>query len=295
MTAVQLLALGGALLTAGLLGALVYLLPWRPDPSDAIGRISAAPAGSTPIAGDRHRLGQWALRRLPSGWNRVPASDLAVVDRTPASLLTEKALAAVFGLIAGPLASWAVLAWGIGIVPPVAVPVAASLLAAVALWFLPDLELGRQANAARESLGRAVGAYLELVAMERQAGSGPRQAMQIAAGIGDTTLFRHLRRELDRTGWNGQPPWDALEAVATQLGLPVLSDMADTIRLGGEEGAQIAGPLRARATALRTQARTGAQARANATAERLTLPGLVVGMVFTLILIGPSLAALLGP
>lgn len=296
MTAVQLLAAGGALLTAGLIGLLVWALPWHPDPVDAVGRITnlrAQPAPDALVADSR--LGRWAQRRLPPAWTRTPAADLAIVGTSPGRFLGEKVTASLCGLVGMPLAAWALLAWGIGIVPPVAVPVAASLVAAVALWFLPEVNLRRDAARAREAVGRAIGAYLELVAMERQAGSGPRQAMQVAAGIGNSTLFAHLRRELDRSGWNGQPPWDALDAVAAQLGLPVLGDMADTIRLGGEEGAQIAGPLRARATALRAQARTGAQARANATAERLSLPGLVMGLVFTLILVGPSLAALLGP
>lgn len=295
MTAIQLLAAGGALVTAGLIGLLVCLVPGRPDPVDALNRITNPSSGIASGAASDSSLGGWALQRLPSAWTRTPTTDLAILGTTPGRFLGEKMVASLCGLIGVPLLAWLVLLWGVGVDPPIGVPVAVSLVAALGLWFLPDLNLRRDAVRARESIGRATGAYLELVAMERQAGSGPRQAMQIAAGIGDSTLFRHLRRELDRSGWNGQPPWAALDQAAAQLGLPVLADMADTIRLGGEEGAQIVAPLRARATALRAQTRTGAQARANATAERLSLPGLVMGLVFTLILIGPSIAALLGP
>lgn len=299
MTAVQILGFAGALTTAGLIGLIRCLLPARPDPVAALERLSTNP---TPPPADRtgdsrgyDLMGHWALRRLPQAWTRVSAADLAVTETTATRFLGEKVASSMLGLMLAPLLGWGLLVWGLEISPPVAVPVGVSLAGAVALWFVPNLKLRRDAAERREELGRAVSAYCELVAMERQVGSGPRQALQFAATIGNTTVFTEIRRELDRSGWDGQQPWQALHTVANRLGLPALADVADAIRLGGEEGSQISGPLRARAASLRTQARTNAQAKANSTSEKLDLPGLVIGMVLSIILLGPPLAALLGP
>ena len=294
MTGVWLAALDGALMAAGLLGVVWYLTPARVDLGDALQRISSPPRPhripDAPTSGTE-RVGAWTLRHLPSGlWQMAPLRDLEILHKPVSAFYGEKALVALIGLLATPLLVWLFSLSGLHL--PIVIPVAGTLAIAAGLWFLPDLDVHRRAIEARAEFNRALGAYFELVAMERQAGSGARHAVEVAATVGDSWVFTRISQELARSGWAGQTPWEALHNLGEQLSLPALGDLADIMRLGGEEGAQVVTSLRARAAAMRTQMRTDAVTHANNTAERLTLPGLVMGMLFTVILVAPSLAAM---
>ena len=157
---------------------------------------------------------------------------------------------------------------------------AASLALAGALWFLPNLNVRDDAKRGRLEFHRALGAYVDLVALERNSGSGPRQAMEAAAGIGHSWVFHRVGEELARSRWSGQAPWDALTTLADEVGVPELADLADIMRLSGEEGAQVYATLRARSTALRTALLTNAQGKANELSERMVVPGSLLGVVF---------------
>ena len=92
--------------------------------------------------------------------------------------------------------------------------------------------------------------------------------MEAAAEVGDSWVFTRLSEELTRSRWSGQPPWDALHALADELGLPELDDFADIMRLSGEEGCQRLHHLRARSAAMRTAMLNDEIAEANAVGER---------------------------
>jgi Flp pilus assembly protein TadB len=290
----MLAAVTGALVVIGVAGITWYALPARVDLADALDRISATPRSQQYIEAPTtgvEQAGVWVLRHLPAPlWRLTPTRDLEILQRSVSAFYGQKALPALIGLATTPLTAWLLGLLGASL--PFPVPVGASLAVATGLWFYPDLDVRHKAAEARREFARALGAYLELVAMERQTGSGARQALEEAATIGDSWVFSRISQELARSGWDGQTPWDALHRLSDQLGLPELGDLADIMRLGGEQGAQVVSILRTRANALRDQQRTDAVNHANSTAERLTLPGLVMGAVFTLILILPSLAAL---
>ena len=97
------------------------------------------------------------------------------------------------------------------------------------------------------------------------------------------------REELTRSRWSGLPPWDALHALADELGLPELDDFADIMRLSGEEGAPVYTNLRARSAAMRTAMLNDEIAEANAVGERMTIPGSLLGVIFMALLVAPSL------
>src|SRR3546814_17692470 len=80
-----------------------------------------------------------------------------------------------------------------------------------------DLNAVDDAKRARVEFARALGAYIDLVALERHNGSGVRQAMESAAEVADSWVFRRLSEELGRSRWSGLPPWDALHALAEEL------------------------------------------------------------------------------
>ena len=187
----------------------------------------------------------------------------------------------------GPLLGWFFELLGLGL--PIAIPAIGSLGLAAAMFFLPNYNAIDDARKARLEFTRALGAYIDLVALERNNGSGVRQSMEAAAQVGDSWVFTRLGEELTRSRWSGLPPWDALHALADELGLPELDDFADIMRLSGEEGASVYANLRARSAAMRTAMLNDEITEANAVGERMTIPGSLLGVIFMALLVAPSL------
>ena len=298
MTGVQLAITAGALVSIGIVLAAWRLTPAAPDLADVVDRLSPSypsrrhASAPTPVTGSTERLGRWGMRHLPPRvWGAIPARELALLRRSVASYYGQKIVFAVLGLVFPVLLTGAVGLFGF--TPPVVIPVAGSIALATGMWFLPNLNLRSDAHHARTEFQRALGAYVDLVALERNAGSGPRQAMEVAAGIGHNWVFHRIGEELARSRWSGQAPWDALTSLADDLGLPELGDLADIMRLSGDEGAQVYATLRARSTALRTAMLTDAHGQANDVSERMVIPASLLGVVFIALLVTPALLRLL--
>ena len=205
----------------------------------------------------------------------------------------QKLLFAAVGLVAAPLLS--VLFTALGWHLPVLLPVGATLLLAGGLFMLPDYNVRDDANRARSEFARTLGAYIDLVALERNAGSGPRQALDVAAAVGDGWVFRRLREELAYSSWSGEQPWDALRRLSCELGVTELADLADIMRLSGEEGAQVYGQLRSRSSAMRAAMLNDEVARANTVGEKLSIPMSLLGVIFLVILVTPALLRVMAP
>jgi len=298
MTGAQLALASGALITLGLVLAVWRLGAAAPDLADVVDRLSPTygrrqhQAADVPVTGGKERLGLWAMRHLPAGvWGTIPTRELALLRMSLPRYYGEKIVFALLGLVFPSLLTVAVGLFGFQL--PVVIPVAASLALAGLLWFVPNLNVRGDAKHGRMEFNRALGAYVDLVALERNAGSGPRQAMEIAASIGHSWVFRRVGEELARSRWSGQAPWDALTVLADDLGVPELADLADIMRLSGEEGAQVYATLRARSTAMRTAMLTNAQGKANEVSERMVVPGSLLGVVFIALLVTPALLRLL--
>ena len=295
MNTLQLLMLAGMLVAAGVATFVWWASPAEPDLADALDRISPRPATTAvpaAVPGDwTARVGLWALRRLPGGWVRVPARDLAVLRKTVGSFSGDKLAFAGLAALAVPLLSW-LISWTVPL--PVTVPVVATLAAMVAGWFLPDLNVKQDAAKARAEFSRALGSYTDLVALERHGGgSGTRQAMELAADVGDSWPFHRVSEELARSRFSGQQPWDALHSLADSLAVTDLDDLADIMRLCGEEGAPVYDTLRARSAANRNALLTHDLGEANEVGERMFIPASVTAVVFLAILIIPAILRLL--
>jgi len=292
-TGLQLALLSGGLIALGLVLLVARWLPATPDLADALSRLTptrprtgavAAPAAPT----GKERLGIWAMKAMPpSMWARTPARELALLRIPLARFYGEKLTFGFLGLLIPPLLAWFFGLIGLGF--PVAIPALASLGLAVVMFFLPNYNAVDDAKRARLEFTRALDAYIDLVALERTNGSGVRQAMEAAADVGDSWVFTRLSEELTRSRWSGIPPWDALHALAEELGLPDLDDMADIMRLSGEEGASVYTNLRARSAAMRTAMLNDEITEANAVGERMTIPGSLLGVIFMGLLVAPSL------
>jgi Flp pilus assembly protein TadB len=284
----------GALAGAGLTLVVAQLVPAPPDLGAALARLSQQRRSPPEVAGKglRETLGHSLLARggtLPG--LRPPMRELAIVRVQPHEWLGEKVLLAVVGLAFPPFLT-AVLDI-LGVPLPWVVPAVVSLALGALFFVLPSLTLRERAASARQDFARAVGAYIELVALERLAGAGTSQALENAAQVGHSWVFERIREELLRSRLSGTTPWDSLSGLAEELGVPELGDLSDIMRLAGEEGAQVYEALRARGRSLRTAMLTREQARANAASERMVLPVAMLALCFALLVATPAMYRLL--
>jgi hypothetical protein len=292
-TGLQLALAAGALISLGVVLLATRLMPAEPDLAEALSRLTPArgrtgAVATTDAATGKERVGVWAIKALPPAmWVRTPTRELALLRIPLARFYGDKLTSAFLGLLIPPVLALFFHLIGLGF--PVAIPAAASLALAVMMFFLPNYNAIDDAKKARLEFTRALGAYIDLVALERLNGSGVRQGMEAAAEVGDSWVFTRLSEELTRSRWSGLPPWDALHTLADELGLPELDDFADIMRLSGEEGASVYTNLRARSAAMRTAMLNDEITEANAIGERMTIPGSLLGVIFMALLVTPSL------
>jgi hypothetical protein len=169
----------------------------------------------------------------------------------------------------------------------------ASLALAAALFFVPDVDLHRRAAIARDKLRRVVCAYLELVALERAGDAGTVEALERAATVGDSPGFVLIRDALTGAELAGKPPWQGLTDLAETVGVPELGDIADIMRISGEDGAAVYATLRARAASLRTQLLTASATQANTASEHMIVPVALLGIAFMALIGYPAFARIL--
>jgi hypothetical protein len=279
------IALAGAAVGTGTAMAIAAAVPTTPDLKAVLGRLEPPPVtADTEGVGSRWRAFDPLAERL--GLQRY-RSDLALVQETAGDLAARKVGYAAIGLVFPPLLATASTV--LGVRPPVPVPVVASLLLAVVLFFVPDVDLRRRAAEVRAEMRRAVCIYLELVALERLADAGASEALERAADIGDGRAFTLIRDALLRARVFGVPPWRELQRAATQLRVPELGDVADIMRLSGEDGAAVYLTLRARATSLRAALLNDDATRSNAASEHMVIPVALLGLSFMALLAFPAL------
>ena len=299
VTTLRLAIVCGAAAGLGLTLLVARLLPAHPDLVATLGRERTRRLTGLEADSRTHRprsitdrLGVWVERHATGVmWARVPTRELRMLRIPVHHYFGEKALFALIGLAFPSIATALLALFGIRL--PVTIPVIASLTLAAVLSFLPDYNARDNAAKARQEFVRALGAYVDLVALERHAGAGATQALDSAAAVGDSWVFERIREELARARWSGHPPWDGLADLADDLQLPELADLADIMRLSGEEGATVYASLRARSAGMRAALLSHEHAQANAADERLTFPVTLLAFVFLLLVSTPAILRIL--
>ncbi len=296
---IQLLIASGALAGLGVTLIIRELLPAHPDLTDALDRLHGRhDALGQPLPGATARASGPAIfertaRRVSDEVQRrrlfpLPLRDLALLGRPVERFLLTKLGLGLLGL-AFPHLLAAVMA-GMGLRLPLAIPLIGSLALAGGLFLLPDLDVRTRARTARAELRRAVCAYLDLVALERAGDAGVIESMERAAAIGHGWAFSRIHDALLRARLDGAAPWAGLHRLAEELHIPELGDVADIMRLSGEDGAAVYDTLRARAHSLRTTILTDHEAQANSDSEKMVAPVAFLGIVFIALLAYPALA-----
>ncbi|WP_316525025.1 hypothetical protein [Kitasatospora brasiliensis] len=284
--------LAGAAAAGGIALLVSELRPAPPDLSQALDRLHATPADREQHPDERprwyDRIGE---RSVQLRGVSVPRRELALIGRTPARFMVHKLLFAALGLLLPAYLGAMALLMDVGL--PFALPLVAGPLLAGLLWFVPDAIVRGEAKEARTEYLHGIAAYLELVAMERAADCGPAEALRRAASVGQGAVFRRIRDALERATTDRLPPWSGLDALAEELGLSPLQDVADIMRLSGTDGAAVYDTLRARAKGLRGELLAEDLARANADSERMVAPGAALTLLMTVLIVFPALHQML--
>ncbi|MFJ9695233.1 hypothetical protein [Kitasatospora sp. NPDC101183] len=284
--------LAGAVAAGGLALLISELRPAPPDLRQAMDRLHRTPADRPEDPDARpswyDRIGE---RALEVRGITVPRRELSLIGRSPARYMVHKLLFAALGLAMPAYLGALAALMDVGF--SFALPLVVGPLLAGLLWFVPDAVVRGEAKQARTEYLHGIAAYLELVAMERAADCGPAEALRRAASVGQGVVILRIRDALERAATDRLPPWAGLDALAEELGLSPLQDVADIMRISGTDGAAVYDTLRARAKGLRGELLAEDLARANADSERMVAPGAALTLLMTVLIVFPALHQML--
>ncbi|MFE9116784.1 type II secretion system F family protein [Streptomyces sp. NPDC007172] len=243
-------------------------------------------AGSGRFSGLRSGIGaRVAELYLKQGWEqRSIRADLAVLERGWERFLATKVLLGVAGLVFGPLLFLIVATLGFARSP--IVPVWLALLCGAVFFFLPDLEIRRDAADKRRDLRRVIGAYLDLVAMNLAGGRGLPEALMAAAEVSDGWALRRLRNTLADARITGTSQWLALGRLGEELGVEELKDLSSSLALVADDGAKVRESLASRAETMRhremaeIEGAAGEKSQSMLVAQLLLCAGFLVFLIF---------------
>ncbi|MDR3082911.1 MAG: type II secretion system F family protein [Streptomyces sp.] len=288
----------GVILGLGVYALVRALMPSKGSAVAQVARIDAMRARgaayeSAHQAKDTGRFGslrsQVGLRvaefYLQRGWEqRSLRADLAVLDRSWEKFLATKALLGATGLIFGPLMF--AIVWTLGFSRSPVVPVWLALACAALFFFLPDLEVRRDAAEKRRDLKRVIGAYLDLVAMSLAGGRGLPEALMAAAEVSDGWANQRIRNALSDARITGISQWQALGQLGEELGIEELKDLSASLALVADDGAKVRESLASRAETMRhrelaeIEGSAGEKSQSMLVAQLLLCAGFLVFLIF---------------
>ena len=294
----------GAVAGLGIFLLILALIPRRLSLVRQLAAFDAAhPSGGLrsrpqPLAGKESRISRKlgaALAKFcaEQGWE-FPSlrASLALVGKSFESYLASKLLLAVFGLLLGPILL-TVLSIG-GIQLPLAVPLWAGLLLAAVFFFLPDLELKQKVDRRRRDFRHAIGAFLDLVAMNLAGGRGVPEALMSASEIGSGWAMWRIRDALTNARIIGQTPWQALGALGEEVRIDELRDLSAALSLVAEDGAKVRESLATRAASLRRRELAELQGQAGERSQSMLVAQMLLAIAFLIFLVYPAVRVLLG-
>jgi len=276
----------GLLVGLGAWLAIRELVPAGPSLQGAIGRLDSGGQLAETPAPDRRARG--LIRSVGDAvpWLPVPMAHLRLLGQDRDEWLASKVGLGILGVAVVPVLS-AVLALG-GHRIPWTIPVAGSLALGTAAFFAPDLVTKVNAAEKRADFRLALTSYLDLVVLERGAGAAPTEALEAAAEVGGGWAFERIAAALDQARKASRAPWEGLAQLATETGIPELSDLADIAGIAGNDGARILDTLSARAESMRAQALAAAKAQAGSRSTTMVIPIALLAFGFLLLLIFPD-------
>ena len=296
-----------ALIVGALTGFALFLLIFAliPRRVGLARRIAAFDAGRAPALrtvsyrGDgkesafSKRLGA-ALAKFcaEQGWEfRSLRANLALVGKSFENYLASKVMLGFLGLILPPIL---LLALGFaGLHLSVIIPVWVALVFAGVFFMLPDLELKQQVDKRRRDFRHAIGAFLDLVAMNLSGGRGVPEALMAASEIGEGWAFWRIRDALANARITGQTPWQALGVLGEEVQVSELKDLSAALSLVAEDGAKVRESLTARAASLRRRELADLEGQAGERSQSMLVAQMLLAGAFLIFLMYPAIQTLL--
>ena len=261
------------------------------DNEPAARRTSYAGEGSE--SGFTMRLGA-ALARLcaEQGWE-FPSlrANLDLVGRSFDNYLATSAMLAVLGLLFPVLVAYGASMAGLHL--GFFIPLWASLVFCVFFAALPYFEVKGQADKRRRDFRHAIGAFLDLVAMNLSGGRGVPEALMAAGEIGDGWAFWRIRDALSNARITGQTPWQALGALGDEVQVNELKDLSAALGLVAEDGAKVRESLSARAASLRRRELADLEGQAGEKSQSMLVAQMLLAVGFLIFLIYPAISILM--
>jgi putative effector of murein hydrolase LrgA (UPF0299 family) len=298
-----------ALITGGIIGLGLFLLglalvPRRVSLARQLAAFDAARLESR----SRSRLrapqagGGLITRRLGAGLAKLFAeqgwqfpslrANLALVGKSFENYLATKLLLGVFGLLFVPLLVGVIEVTGIQL--PVVIPVWLGLVLAVVFSFLPDLELRQEVDRRRRDFRHAIGAFLDLVALNLAGGRGVPEALMAASHVGSGWAMTRIRDALANARITGQTPWQVLGALGEEVRIDELRDLSASLSLVAEDGAKVRESLVTRAASLRRRELADLQGEAGERSQSMLVAQMLLAFAFLVFLMYPAAQTLLG-
>jgi Flp pilus assembly protein TadB len=294
--------IAGAVAGAGVFLLVAAMIPRRLSLARQLAALEAARLSARPAAGAADGSESRLSRRLGSGLARLCAeqgwefpslrANLALVGKSFESYLATKVLLGFFGLLIVPLFFGLLGVAGLRV--PVVIPVWLALALAVIFFFLPDLELKQKAEAYRRDFRHAVGAFLDLVAMNLAGGRGVPEALMAASEIGGGWALWRIRDALANARISGHTPWQALGSLGEEVRVDELRDLSAALSLVAEDGAKVRESLTARAASLRRREIAELEGQAGERSQSMLVAQMLMCAGFMVFLIFPAVIALLG-
>jgi Flp pilus assembly protein TadB len=283
----------GALAGFGVFLVAAEAVPAPPRLAAALDRIEGAgPAVTAGRPSVETLLGHWMVTHLAgTGGLVIPRADLALLGRTPEKFLVHKLAAGIAGLASFTVLSAFLAAAGISL--PWEVPVAVSLAAGVGMFFFPDYDVRAEASRRRRDFTQAWISYLQLVRLARAAGAATTEALEYAARIGSGWAYARIAQTLEAAARAHEAPWERLAALGEQIGVPEVSDLAETAQIAGSEGTKIGATLAAKTESLRTTMLADSRGQANSRTTTMIVPLTLLGFGFVLLMAFPAFYTLL--
>ncbi|MET9392586.1 type II secretion system F family protein [Streptomyces sp. NPDC006624] len=288
----------GAVIGLGLYALVRALMPSKRSAISQVARIDAMRARGSAYESARtqRETGRFGSLRaevgarvsefyLQQGWEqRSLRADLAVLDRSWEKFLATKVLLGVAGLFFGPFLF--AIVWTLGVGSSPVIPVWMALLCAVVFFFLPDLEVRRDAAEKRRDLRRVIGAYLDLVSMSLAGGRGLPEALMAAAEVSDGWANQRIKNALADARITGVSQWQALGALGEEIGVEELKDLSASLALVADDGAKVRESLASRAETMRhrelaeIEGSAGEKSQSMLVAQLLLCAGFLVFLIF---------------
>jgi tight adherence protein C len=218
-------------------------------------------------------------------------ADLDLAGRSFDNYLATSALLAVLGLLFPVLAAYGASMAGLHF--GFLVPLWASLIFCMIFAILPYFEVKGQADKRRRDFRHAIGAFLDLVAMNLSGGRGVPEALMAAGEIGDGWAFWRIRDALANARITGQTPWQALGALGEEVRVNELKDLSAALGLVADDGAKVRESLSARAASLRRRELADLEGKAGEKSQSMLVAQMLLAAGFLVFLIYPAISILM--